>query len=169
MLIVPGAGSDEISAQLAKGLDIPFFQIIKAFASLESKSTTIPRILLSICTGALFLGNLGLFNDVKFCTSHWAVYAQLQAANDKTAGSKGKGAKVLPARYVDAGINENGIRVISSGGISCGLDASLHVVKLRADLLLGAGKGEQEAKATAEILDYAWRKTEGVVMDATFS
>ncbi|KAF2260669.1 ThiJ/PfpI family protein [Lojkania enalia] len=167
-LIVPGAGPDEIAVQLQKGLDIPFFQIITAFASLESHSAPIPRILLSICTGAVFVGSLGLFNDVKFCTTHWAAYAQLQAANDKTANSKGKSAKVLQARFVDAGVNEYGIRVISSGGISCGMDASLHVVRLRADLLLGNGKGNQEAKQTAELLDYAWRRTEGVVMDASY-
>ncbi len=65
---------------------------------------------------------------------------------------------VVAARFVDAGLNAYKTRVISSGGISCGLDACLHVVKLRIS--------EDEAVATAKLLDYAWRKTEGVVFDA---
>jgi transcriptional regulator GlxA family with amidase domain len=67
---------------------------------------------------------------------------------------------VLPARFVDSGINDSQVRIISSGGISCGIDASLHVVTLRA--------GEAEALDSAKLLDYAWRKTEGVVFGESF-
>ena len=64
---------------------------------------------------------------------------------------------MIPARFVDSGVNDNGVRIISSGGISCGIDASLHVVKLLC--------GEQEAINTAALLDFAWSKTNGVVFD----
>jgi len=67
---------------------------------------------------------------------------------------------VLPARFVDAGDNECGVNIISSGGISCGIDASLYVVKKR--------YGTQEALETANLLDYAWRRTEGVVFGQKF-
>lgn len=63
---------------------------------------------------------------------------------------------MIKARFVDSGLNEAKVRIISSGGISCGIDASLYLVKF----LLG----EEEATSTAEILDYAYRKTEGVVI-----
>lgn len=111
----------------------------------------------SICTGALFLGSLGIF-DGTFCTTHWFAYDDLKERVKSAAlASGGQPGRVVKARFVDSGLNESGIRVISSGGISCGIDASLYLVKL----LLG----EEEAISTAEILDYAYRKTEGVVID----
>lgn len=64
--------------------------------------------------------------------------------------------KVLAARFVDAGVNGSGVRVVSAGGVSCGIDAGLHVVKVFA--------GEVAAREVAEGLDYAWRKTDGVVL-----
>lgn len=63
---------------------------------------------------------------------------------------------VAASRFVDAGINKFGVRIISSGGVSCGIDACLWVVKLC--------YAEAEAKKVAETLDYAWRKTEGFVV-----
>ena len=99
------------------------------------------------------------------CTTHWAYYDKL-ARYVREAAARGDGCRRQPgtvaaARFVDAGVNASEVRVISSGGISCGMDASLHVVKLRC--------GEPEAIRTAEQLDYAWRKTEGFVMYETSS
>lgn len=53
-------------------------------------------------------------------------------------------------------MNQYRVRIISSGGVSCGIDAALWVVNLR--------WGESEAKKVADTLDYAWRKTEGFVV-----
>lgn len=118
------------------------------------------RIVRSICTGAFFPATLGIF-DGRFCTTHWGNYAKLvsyvQAAAARTQSQAGT---VIPARFVDSGVNEAGVRVISSGGISCGMDASLHVVKILCK--------EEEAVSVAALLDYAWRKTEGVVFGETF-
>ena len=111
----------------------------------------------SICTGAIFLGTLGVFND-RFCTTHWASYGVL-VDHVKTAAARTgcqRPGTVVATRFVDSGLNEKGVRIISSGGVSCGMDAALHVVKLRL--------GEATAKATADNLDYAWRKTEGLVL-----
>jgi transcriptional regulator GlxA family with amidase domain len=114
----------------------------------------------SICTGAIFLGNLGVF-DGRFCTTHWEAYTTLVKYIQLGAARTGsKAGTVLPARFVDSGLPEAGVHIISSGGISCGIDASLHVVKLRA--------GENEAFQTSQLLDYAWRQTEGVVFGQTF-
>lgn len=115
----------------------------------------------SVCTGAAFPANLGVFND-RYCTTHWAFYervtADLECAAVRTNGKVGT---VVPARFVDSGLNAAGVRVISSGGITCSLDASLHVVKVMVS--------EKEAIATATLLDYSWRKTEGVVFGERFS
>ncbi|KAK3934291.1 ThiJ/PfpI family protein [Diplogelasinospora grovesii] len=135
--------------------------LIGAFAGLSPTPNQCPRILLSICTGAMFPGNLGIFSQ-RFCTTHWAAYEELtayiKAAAVRTSSQPGT---VIPARFVDSGVNTNGVRITSSGGISCGMDAGLHVVKLRC--------GEPEASSTAQLLDYAWRKTEGVVFGDDFS
>lgn len=110
----------------------------------------------SICTGALFLGSLGIFNS-KFCTTHWLAYDELKERVDSAASASGeKPGRVIKARFVDSGVNESMVRVISAGGISCGIDASLYLVKLLV--------GEEEAISTAELLDYAYRKTDGVVI-----
>jgi transcriptional regulator GlxA family with amidase domain len=73
----------------------------------------------------------------------------------RTPGAKGT--KVVPGvptdviRYVDAGTNENKVRVISSGGISCGLDATLYLVAQRL--------GKYAAVDVAAMMEYAWRES----------
>jgi transcriptional regulator GlxA family with amidase domain len=103
------------------------------------------------------MGSIGVFNG-KFCTTHWSAYEDLEQRLKSTAStSQGQPGRVVKARFVHTGMNEPKIRIITSGGVTCGIDASLHLVKLLV--------GEQKAIATAEILDYAYRKTEGVVID----
>lgn len=75
--------------------------------------------------------------------------------NSAAAKTKSRPGTVIPARFVDSGVNGSGLHIISSGGISCGIDASLHVVRKL--------YGEDEAVSVAKVLDYAWRKTDGVV------
>ena len=48
------------------------------------------------------------------------------------------------------GANESKVRVISSGGISCGLDATLYLVSQRL--------GKDTAVSVAEMMEYAWRE-----------
>ena len=85
----------------------------------------------------------------------------MQATKAGAARTQGQPGTVLPARFIDAGLNAAKVRVISSGGVSCGMDAALHVVKIRSS--------EDEARQTAELIDYGWRKTEGVIFDASFN
>lgn len=110
----------------------------------------------SVCTGALFLGTLGVFNDM-MCTTHWLAYEDLKKrVQAAAAGTCQKPGTVVAARFVDAGVNAEGVHIISSGGVSCGMDASLYVIKLKC--------GEPAAKGVAELIDYAWRQTEGFVV-----
>ncbi|KAK1753941.1 class I glutamine amidotransferase-like protein [Echria macrotheca] len=163
MLVVPGGTTDPVVAQAAK-VNSPFMRLIEAYAALPEPPHSVDlahdgRILLSICTGAIFLGALGIF-DTKLCTTHWAAYDLLkkyaQTAAARTLPPQQAGT-VVAARFVDSGVSPaTGLRVISSGGISCGMDASLYVVKLRV--------GEAAAQTVAGLLDYAWRKTEGFVV-----
>jgi len=83
---------------------------------------------LSICTGAFALAHAGLL-DGRRATTHWAWAGELAARFPAVA--------VDPdALYVDEG------EVMTSAGLSAGIDLSLHVI--RSDF--GAGAGERVAR-----------------------
>ncbi|KAF2200328.1 class I glutamine amidotransferase-like protein [Delitschia confertaspora ATCC 74209] len=174
LLIVPGglalSATDPVQQQ-AKNRESLFNRLIHTFSKLPATPGRNPRVLLSICTGAILLANLGIFN-AHYCTTHWGIYSLLPAylkagaewattsTSQSSQNNQYQAGMLIPARFVDAGVNANGVRIISSGGISCGIDASLHVVKRR--------YGEEEAGETARLLDYGWRQTEGVVFGEEF-
>jgi transcriptional regulator GlxA family with amidase domain len=86
----------------------------------------------SVCIGALLLGELGLFNGLP-ATTHWSYLDELR----RIAPS----AEVLGGvRYADAG------KIISSAGISAGIDMALHVLERL--------HGREVADQTARILEY---------------
>jgi len=86
----------------------------------------------SVCTGAFILGKAGLLDQLTVTTFHKSI-TNLQNAVPK--------AKVLAnVRYVDNG------RVITTAGISAGIDGALHLVsKLR---------GKEVAEAVAKQIEY---------------
>ena len=88
--------------------------------------------LASVCTGALILGNGGLLDGLS-ATTHWRYLQMMQELFPKvTVDSK--------SHVVKAG------KVITSAGISAGIDMALHVVT---DFL-----GEGIARATARHMEY---------------
>ncbi|MDX2046290.1 MAG: DJ-1/PfpI family protein [Chitinophagaceae bacterium] len=89
---------------------------------------------LSVCNGAFFLGSGG-FLDGKEATTFLALIPSLQQVAPK--------AKIVSdKRYVDNG------KIITSAGLSSGIDASLHVIAKR----LGMGR----AQLIATNLEYNW-------------
>jgi transcriptional regulator GlxA family with amidase domain len=71
--------------------------------------------IVSTCTGALILARAGLL-DGKACTTHWKRMAELRAFAPK--------ARILDDRvFVEDG------RIITCGGVCCGLDLCLHLVE----------------------------------------
>lgn len=69
--------------------------------------------LLTLCSGAFVLGEVGLLDGLE-CTTHWKHTDELQRRYPE--------AKVVPeVLYVDAG------QVVTSAGTAAGLDASLHI------------------------------------------
>lgn len=93
------------------------------------------ELLLSVCTGALILAKAELLNGLSVTTHHGALDALREAAPQSHVQSE--------ERVVDNG------KVILSGGISAGIDMSLHVV---AKLL-----GKEQAIETATYMEYDWR------------
>jgi len=100
------------------------------------------ELMLSVCTGALLLGTAGLLDGLA-ATTHAGAFDVLRAAAPNT--------ELHPEiRFVDNG------RIITSAGISAGIDMSLHVV---ARLL-----GKDEARDTAQYMEYDWRDDGGVIL-----
>lgn len=96
------------------------------------------ELMLSVCTGALMLAKAGLLNGLA-ATTHHASFDLLREAAPSTTIREG-------ARFVDNG------KVITSAGISAGIDMSLYVV---ARLL-----GEEHARETAQRMEYRWQPEE---------
>lgn len=66
----------------------------------------------SVCTGSLLLARAGVLKGLR-ATTHWAAIPELRATGTET---------VDDSRFVDNG------RVITSSGVSAGIDMALHVV-----------------------------------------
>lgn len=102
-----------------------------------SSIATDAELALSVCTGSLVLARAGLLDGLSATTHHGAFDLLRELAPDTTV--------VEDRRFVDNG------KVVTSGGISAGIDMSLHIV---ARLL-----GEDTAERTARYMEYdgKWR------------
>jgi transcriptional regulator GlxA family with amidase domain len=101
------------------------------------------EVILSVCTGAGLLGRAGLLDGLQATTFHNYI-EPLQKATPK--------AKILRhTRFVDNG------QIITTAGVSAGIDGALHVVaKL---------KGLTIATQTAAYMEYdKWKPNEGLVV-----
>lgn len=113
-------GSDEIAT------DDP--EVISWIKSRDSTT----KSYFSVCTGAFILGKAGLLDQLTVTTFHKSII-NLQKAVPK--------AKVLSnVRYVDNG------RVITTAGISAGIDGALHLVSKLS--------GKEAAQAVAKQIEY---------------
>lgn len=107
------------------------------------KGMTVPDYYFSVCTGAFIMGKAGLLDDLTVTTFHESI-ANLQKAVPK--------ANVLSnVRFVDNG------RVITTAGISAGIDGALHLVeKIR---------GRDAAIQIAAYMEYdKWVPAQGLIM-----
>ena len=87
---------------------------------------------LSVCTGALLLAKIGLLGGIKSTTHHSAFETLTEIAPDTEI--------VRDARFVDSG------KVITSAGISAGIDMSLYVIEQL--------YGTETARQTAAYMEY---------------
>lgn len=91
------------------------------------------QLLASVCTGAFVLAEAGRLTDQRV-TTHWDDVAELRRRHPGLTVVEG-------VRWVDDG-------VLTSAGISAGLDLALHLVERLA--------GREVAVGTARLMDYAW-------------
>jgi transcriptional regulator GlxA family with amidase domain len=94
------------------------------------------EIVASVCTGVFVLAAAGVVHDEEV-TTHWEDVDELSARFPRLQVRR-------DVRWVDQG------RVVTSAGISAGIDMSLHLVERLASAEL--------AQATAHRMDYDWRR-----------
>jgi len=144
VLIIPGGGTPGV----LEG-DTEPLHLIRAFAGLPKKADGSSRYLLSVCTGSLLLARAGVLDGLS-ATTHWLYYGLLE----EISGRMGKTNVVKERFVVDKADDEKGLTIITSGGVSCGLDSSLWLV--------GNIAGEEAKERVSRVIDYAWR--EGLVI-----
>jgi putative intracellular protease/amidase len=105
-----------------------------AFFAWAKKASDEAEIAQSVCTGAFVLGKAGLLDGLEVTTFHGAIDG-LQKSYPKAEVKRGR-------RFVDNG------HVVTTAGISAGIDGSLHVV---ARLL-----GRRVADEVANYMEYSW-------------
>lgn len=92
------------------------------------------KTLASVCTGAIILGKAGLLDNRK-ATTHWMSIGRMREMLPQVE-------VIEDVRYVEDG------NVITSAGISSGIDMSLRIVAIY--------HGEDTARATAHELEYSY-------------
>jgi len=127
VLIVPGGDVSRVMRDEA----------VTAWIRAQAKDAIITA---SVCTGAFLLGKAGLLDGLP-ATTHWEDQAEMAAIFPTTAVRQ-------DVPWVDCG------RVVTSGGISAGIDMSLHLIERLA--------GRQLAVATARQMEYSWN-THGTI------
>ncbi|KAH8690729.1 ThiJ/PfpI family protein [Talaromyces proteolyticus] len=148
ILVAPGA-SYKTTKAMCESPDNSVINIIKQFCSLPATQTkTRQRIMLSICSGSFFLATAGLLAGRR-ATTHFTRLPQLEQAAAKHGRTE-----VSRHRFVDAGLLDNGVRIVSSGGLTSCFDAALYAIELLCGL--------QSAEFASEELDYQWRKSEAL-------
>jgi transcriptional regulator GlxA family with amidase domain len=153
IFIVPGGSAPPVLSSKVEPLGL-----IKAFSELPAGK--IHRTLLSICTGSLFVASQGVLKGLT-ATTHWgsmdilrSIVKDLEVKEESAGVSR---TTVVEDRFVVNPVNEKkGLRVITSGGISCGLDATLWLIE---DI---AGKAAREK--CEKVTQYKWRGDEGLVV-----
>ncbi len=125
VLIVAGGVPD---AQLQKAAVI-------AWIARQAKTA---KIVASVCTGAFLLAEAGLLKR-RNATTHWGDVESLQRRYPDLAVH-------ASVRWVDEGA------VVTSAGISAGIDMSLHLV--------GRLHSASLARKTARQMEYDWKKSE---------
>lgn len=123
VLIIPGG---VVGAELARP------EVIRWIAGMARDC----ELVASVCTGALLLAEAGLL-DGQPATTHWEDQAELQAGwpQVQVRGDR---------RWIDNG------RVVTSGGISAGIDMSLHLVGRLASPELAAATARQMEYVTGQ-------------------
>ncbi|KAL8966039.1 MAG: hypothetical protein Q9183_003553, partial [Haloplaca sp. 2 TL-2023] len=144
ILIVPG-GPPRVIQELVDA-NGPEYQFMQAYIH-ESKNQE--RILMSVCSGSFILAATGVLAGKTVTTHSLALDGLKDICQEATKKYGGGPTKVMKARYIDGGLTSSGMRIITTGGISCGFDGSLYLASLKTS--------ESASNFSAMLLDDAQR------------
>lgn len=125
ILIIPGGYG-------AEKIEINNSVILDWISDVASKA----EIVASVCTGAFLLAKAGVIQNQRV-TTHWMDIDDLQSQYPNLE-------VVRDVKFVDTG------RTITSGGISAGIEMSLHIVSRT--------QGLDTAERTAKRMEYDWKE-----------
>ncbi|MFC1799035.1 DJ-1/PfpI family protein [Thermodesulfobacteriota bacterium] len=120
ILIVPGGRGTR-----------PLLQNVSVIEWIRNRAESAERVL-SVCTGSLLLAQAGILDGLRATTHHLA-FEELKQAGPNVEILKNE-------RFVDNG------KVVTSAGVSAGIDMSLHVI--------GSMYDQQTAQKTAAHMEY---------------
>lgn len=139
ILIVPGSRPSNILPHVEpeQGKLSELVEFITCFASDVDQDSVRKRTILAICIGSYFLAFRGVLDGLTATTHRLAVPGLRDATQryvDQTPGAKGT--RIVPENpsdqvsYLDAGRNQFGVRIITTGAVVNGIDAALYFVSL---------------------------------------
>lgn len=153
VLVIPGGNSQEI---LKRGPEAEPMLLIQAFASLPPKESS-ERIIMSVCTGALFLASAGVLEGQTATTNINDLHRlrEMVAETSTLIADDTRRFVVNPIGGAD-GRERKGFRIMTSRGPGAGLDLSMWIVEHYV--------GEDSRKAVEGLMEYQGRLEEGLVL-----
>ncbi|KAF1919510.1 class I glutamine amidotransferase-like protein [Ampelomyces quisqualis] len=147
VLVIPGAQPKTISELIQTEDGKALCALLRKFVATKPRAESGKRILQSVCTGALLLAasNILAGRDV---TTHHITFDYLKKIADEAAGGDSK-VNVKRTRWADGGHSEAGVRIITAGGVSSGIDTSLYIV--------GELAGKEAADWAADLVEFERR------------
>jgi len=140
MLITPNYSFDDCPKLdillIPGGVTMPLLENEKVLSWVGKQNDKLKH-LLSVCTGALLLAKLQLLEGLTITTHHGSLQRLAEMVPSATVDPT--------KRYIDSG------KIMTSAGISAGIDMSLHVV---AKLW-----GDNIAVQVAKYMEYDWNRT----------
>ncbi|RHZ56153.1 uncharacterized protein CDV56_106108 [Aspergillus thermomutatus] len=160
VLVVPGSRPNHILPFISSDGHLhELLELISAFAKLGPKrpGPLGERVLLSICSGSYLLAAAGVLDGLTATSHRLGLGALRQLCDEYKSRTPGaKGTEVVPegpagtVHYVDAGMNESQVHIVTSGTVTNGIDAALYLISLRS--------GRPAAVEVAAFIGYTWRE-----------
>ena len=139
ILVIPGAAPNTIQKLIKE--HHPALDFIAKFLHQSRLAPPKARTIQTVCTGALLLAAAGGLKNMRATTHTMGLDALRRLEPSATV----LGMDEHDGRFVDGGADEYGNNIVTAGGVTCGIDASLYMGEL------WAGKGA--AKIAREILE----------------
>ncbi|KAH7377673.1 transcriptional regulator [Pyrenochaeta sp. MPI-SDFR-AT-0127] len=127
ILVIPGAHFPTIEELIKSEEGKELSALIRKFAGSKPREETGKRILQSVCTGSVLLAASGVLANRTITTHHLGLDMLKQVADEAAGGQSN--VNVVRKRWVDAGSTEAGVRIVTAGGVSSGIDTSLWIVE----------------------------------------